>query len=339
MTIPESQGGKTEGREIKADHWKMLHHPEEFNLSRAQQAVLAERYGEEDWQDEEAEHFYEEIIDQLDAHPGEFVASLIRYSHGTAIDHLLPREDKPLSYSRNIVGAVTFLEPEDADISDKVSYWKHFPYSFSSFQPSGEGAINFQPITHRTHGINLTHIRKNTNDGTNKPEQSRIIIGNDSILEAMTQLDRRQAISVQCGFMLMSEALEIEVPILGDLGLEMGELHEYWQKRIDNTQALIDNNKIQLRKLKVFASGLLATRLEIAEDILDLEPQPHTQAFSIQDSRTWPYMDIGGTDSIESYTNSIEGTLHSEIKELEERQMPLARLYLNSLKRYQDFVN
>lgn len=333
MTTPETQSEGQVDKQTVGKRINMLLSPDDYGLSPAQQAVLAENYEAEEWQDPEVEQFYEDVLERVNEHPGEFVASLIEYGHGIGLYPMLPKDTNPLSSDKR-VKTVRFVDREHADISDRVPGWKSFPHGFESFQASHDGVMVHKLVTYRDPGINLTHIRRNTNDGTNKPIKSELIIGNEAIVETMARLDRGQAIGAQCAFMLLSEALGVEVPVLGELRPEMGEMEDWWSNRSDYLTSLIRQNRKYIAKVKALSSEIEVDRIELHEQISGEDNLPPQHGFRVEPRSSYPYNETEVTGSLKNSFSGAEKQLVAELKDLETRQLPFARLYLASIRRF-----
>lgn len=337
MTTPEVQK-QAISKEDQSARFKMIINPQESGLTLAEQASLIEHYEEPEWRDEAAIQFYDSIFNEIKTRPNEFVATATTYEHGMGIDVLLPDPGKLIR--PNTVGGVVLHDRKPADMSGRIPRWTHFPWGVELF--ISNNADSYHPFvpTFATPIINLTDARLIKGRGQNPPQAIEVLVGNQAIADWVGAQLQAERITPQSGLdTVLAIAVIAEghgvnpvvVPELNQLAIQ-SETHYYLQhaRRLQHAQriARFTGQIATLHRDLVSAGEMTAQQLE------DIPKEGSSQSLMVRDQRGWP-LDADSAFAREAaLLESAKDSLQRMRRELDHNQVPLAKFYLDALRRY-----
>ncbi len=323
-------------RDTYNDRFRLLGLWQENGLTLGQRASLIEHYSDQEWQDEEAEQFYSAIFAEMQLHAGEFVGVFTRYEHGTNIEVLLTSSEadpiKPFT-----VGAVVLNTPNTLDVSERLPAWKQFSYGFDLFLPSDSTRPH---IAYRTPDINLTDIRHIQGPGQYQPLEVDLVIGNQMLAEKVEllvnagRMSAKEGRDISLALALLAEVHGVDPVTLPSLSGEIQDSRNYYDGLMEILVKQLTVGRTAAAQVAAVL-GVSRSEVEQLDEIFKSMPADDYSTSMHVRTSSYPNSKIASLDSnLAHFSLGIHG-LERDSNELETRMIPMVRLYLQAIERYQ----
>lgn len=322
--------------EEKNERFRLMSLGEAAGLSIGERASLLEHYYDQEWRDPEAIGFYDGVFAGLKQHPGEFIAAITRYEHGTGIEVLLTStDDDPIK--PHTIGGVVLNSPDTIDISDRLPRWKQFSYGLEFFAPTGSSPSD---IAYRTPDLDLTDIRLTRGHGTNEPLGIGLAIGNQAIADSVDSLiDQGQITEDNGRDLLLGAALLAEVHdtnpiIIPRLSRRAQDSGEYYKGILEILQRQAHLGNLAIAQITEVHAVHAAEALQLNDQYEAMPRENYSPGMHVAQSQ-YPYKRIAWFDSSLANLSESLGRFKQQALELEAAMIPKAKICMQAIERYQ----